>query len=163
MTAGIRRAEACDLDAVRTLRLRALAGAPQDFDVSHVEASGWDDDQWRTWFQARSIFVFERDGRFRGMIAADPHDREPRTLFLGAMWLDPEERGRGTAARLIEALVDWAKAKGAERLLLHVVEGNAAARRVYERAGFRLTGSSFQSSRSLLREVEMERRLTSEV
>ncbi|MFN8549122.1 MAG: GNAT family N-acetyltransferase [Candidatus Eisenbacteria bacterium] len=158
--ASVRRADESDLDAVRQLRLRALAGAPLDFDDSLEVVRQWDDREWRRWFDARAIFVLELQGQLHGMVAADPHDRDPRTMFLGAMWLDPEARGRGAAGMLIDALNRWASDQGVERLLLHVVEDNAAARRAYERAGFRLTGAAPQHSEAAPREVEMEKRLS---
>jgi len=46
-------------------------------------------------------------------------------------------RRRGLGARLLEAATRWAKAKGAEEILLTVWEGNRAAERFYERMGFR--------------------------
>ncbi|GAB3447902.1 hypothetical protein GCM10027570_20850 [Streptomonospora sediminis] len=53
-----------------------------------------------------------------------------------AMVTRTAERGRGFAGAVLETLLEWARAKGAERAYLLVQEDNAAALRVYERAGF---------------------------
>ena len=54
------------------------------------------------------------------------------------MWVAPEARGSGGAQRLCDACAAWAAAKGSRELHLSVVLSNAAARRAYERAGFRV-------------------------
>ncbi|WUV11018.1 GNAT family N-acetyltransferase [Amycolatopsis sp. NBC_01488] len=59
-----------------------------------------------------------------------------------SMWVAPQARGRGVAARLIDAVREAAEEAGAEAIGLHVFEGNDRARRVYERLGFVLTGES---------------------
>ena len=51
------------------------------------------------------------------------------------MWVAPELRGSGVGRRLVEAIVDWALARGAARVCLCVESGNAEARRLYERCG----------------------------
>jgi ribosomal-protein-alanine N-acetyltransferase len=48
----------------------------------------------------------------------------------------PDARGRGVAATLLADLLDAARERGAERMLLEVADSNASARRLYERAGF---------------------------
>ncbi|GAA4909590.1 hypothetical protein GCM10023405_34290 [Streptomonospora salina] len=53
-----------------------------------------------------------------------------------AMVTRPSERGRGRARAVLEALLGWARAQGAAHSYLLVEQGNAAAVRVYERAGF---------------------------
>lgn len=49
--------------------------------------------------------------------------------------------GRGLGKRLMEPLVDWARARGYEGLELIVVRENLRAQRLYERYGFTVTGS----------------------
>ncbi|HEX8335213.1 MAG TPA: GNAT family N-acetyltransferase [Pyrinomonadaceae bacterium] len=51
----------------------------------------------------------------------------------------PRWRGRGLGRRLMAALVERARAAGLRRLSLEVLAGNTAARRLYERAGMRVT------------------------
>lgn len=54
--------------------------------------------------------------------------------------LAPGERGRGLAARLLARHMGRLAALGIRRIFLEVDEGNAPARRLYERAGFREVG-----------------------
>lgn len=48
----------------------------------------------------------------------------------------PHHRRQGLATSLRGALTRWAAAEGATHAYLQVEVGNAAARRLYERAGF---------------------------
>ena len=50
-----------------------------------------------------------------------------------SMATHPDSRGRGVGAQTLAALAAWSPA---ERLFLQVEPGNAAAQRLYERAGF---------------------------
>ncbi|HET9028857.1 MAG TPA: GNAT family N-acetyltransferase [Candidatus Aquilonibacter sp.] len=46
------------------------------------------------------------------------------------------EDGTGAGSALMEACEAWARARGCSRIVLNVMEGNARARRFYERHGF---------------------------
>jgi putative acetyltransferase len=63
---------------------------------------------------------------------------EPGHEELKSMRTHPRARGRGIAARLVEHLLDDARARGVRRVSLETgsMEFFAAARRVYARAGF---------------------------
>lgn len=66
-------------------------------------------------------------------VAAD----EAEILTLGVL---ADVRGRGIGRRLVEAVADKARARGAARLHLEVAAGNAAARRLYDGLGFAEAG-----------------------
>lgn len=57
--------------------------------------------------------------------------------YLGFMYTIPEFRGKGVNRRIIEALRQWAFARGLKELRLTVYDLNDPAIRAYERAGFR--------------------------
>lgn len=59
-----------------------------------------------------------------------------RDAFLTELYLVPAQRGRGLGAEVMAFVEDAALAGGARALHLAVRHENAAARRVYERAGF---------------------------
>ncbi|WP_328613146.1 GNAT family N-acetyltransferase [Amycolatopsis sp. NBC_00355] len=59
-----------------------------------------------------------------------------------SMWVAPQLRGHGLAARLMDAVRAAAGEAGAQAIALHVFEGNDRARRGYERLGFVLAGDS---------------------
>jgi ribosomal protein S18 acetylase RimI-like enzyme len=58
------------------------------------------------------------------------------------MWVAPQVRGHGLAARLVDAVRAAATETGAQAIALHVFEGNGRAKRVNERLGFVRTGES---------------------
>ncbi len=59
---------------------------------------------------------------------------------LHSMWVHPDHRGARVGAALVAAVRAWAEADGADELVLWVVDGNAAAARLYAREGFVPTG-----------------------
>src|SRR5690349_20439089 len=56
--------------------------------------------------------------------------------FLGFMYVEPEYRGKGVNKMIIDALTDWAHARGLEEIRLEVYAENEAAIRAYEKVGF---------------------------
>ncbi|MFD0772814.1 GNAT family N-acetyltransferase [Streptomonospora algeriensis] len=76
-------------------------------------------------------YGLDRSGHARGCVVVDG-----TWAGVYAMVTRPAERGRGLAGAVLEALLERARAHGAERSYLLVEEDNPAALRVYERAGF---------------------------
>ena len=56
--------------------------------------------------------------------------------FVAYMAVEPWARGRGIGSRLLSAAEDEARRRGLPYMGLMVTEDNAAARRLYERAGY---------------------------
>ena len=67
--------------------------------------------------------------------ALPPNDWCPggRTAYIGNLYTDPAFRGRGIATRLLSLLLQEAKERQCERLLLNTTE---AGRPLYEKFGF---------------------------
>lgn len=59
--------------------------------------------------------------------------------WCGGFGIVPEYRGRGCAGLLMEAYIEEARACGLKELSLEVLARNTPARRLYERAGMRVT------------------------
>lgn len=102
----------------------------------------WDDAWQRTRFDDRfdpaatSIIVV--DGRAVGEVAVD-WDEDP--VFLLGIELLPEVRGKGIGSEVLLWVLERAREREkAVRLQVFVV--NSDARRLYERLGFRATGTS---------------------
>ena len=84
--------------------------------------------------------------------------------YVEALAVDTPHRGQGIGALLLRDAAEWSLARGRTRMALHVLQRNAVARRLYERAGFRLchpeprpapAGSRRQSWISLLMERDL--------
>jgi ribosomal protein S18 acetylase RimI-like enzyme len=85
-------------------------------------------------------FVAERDGvpvGFLLLLTAMPDEvtRTPQG-FIAYMAVEPSARGNGIAGRLLSAAEDEARKRGLPYMGLMVTDDNAAARAVYERAGY---------------------------
>lgn len=81
--------------------------------------------------------VFDKEDELFAVVDAVRGYPEPAIWFLGFIFVAPAYRGKGFGRALLQALMDWARAQGGDRLRLGVVEPNAGARRLYERIGFR--------------------------
>ena len=62
------------------------------------------------------------------------------SVELVSMWVSPAHRRAGIAVELVTVVVGWALQTGMATVELWVTRGNHAAVRLYETAGFRLTG-----------------------
>lgn len=63
---------------------------------------------------------------------------EPRDAYLGLMMVVPDQRGKGTGAAFLRHLETAALARGADRMLLAVLDANPRGRAFWEREGFAL-------------------------
>jgi GNAT superfamily N-acetyltransferase len=125
---------------LKQIRLAALGEAPGAFGSTLCRERDLDEDHWRAWARSAGMFI-ARAGSPVGMAAGVP-GRIDAERKLVAMWVDPGWRGRGVAAELMSAVIGWAGAEGAERVMLWVAQGNDSARRFYGRRGFEFTGNS---------------------
>ena len=107
-----------------------------------------DAERRRTWFAQGDgsvvNLVAERAGEVVGWAAHGAYrDGEVRTADaeLYAIYVDPARVGGGIGQALLAESVRQSTAAGRGRMYLWVVEGNTAARRFYERAGFHADGA----------------------
>jgi GNAT superfamily N-acetyltransferase len=73
-----------------------------------------------------------------------------RMWFLEVVYVQPDARGRGVGVELIREVARRAQAAGAEMVELEVLESNEAARRLYDRLGFRTVERSLAASAAQL-------------
>lgn len=158
----VRHVAADDWQVVRDLRLRALLDTPENFWAEHAEEVEKDEGWWRGLIEEEAWFVAYDGDRPVGITAGIRDDESPETRRqLIAMWVPAEDRRRGVAGLLIDAVAAWARDGGADVLELYVTSTNEAGFLVYEGAGFRRTGVTYPHRRDpALRFVQLTRRLS---
>jgi GNAT superfamily N-acetyltransferase len=134
-----------DWEALRDVRLRALAEAPHAFGSTLAREEDRPEAEWREWAdRGRSgdgvTFVADDGDRFYGLAGGYPEEEDPDAVHLVAMWVDPEARRSGLGRRLIESVVGWARDRGARKVNLWVTDANEPAIALYRAYGFRPTG-----------------------
>ncbi len=138
----VRRIRADDGPMLRTLRLRALADAPQAFGQPHDRPVDTSPREWAAAARAasdgdrRAWFIAEDDGTAVGLVLA--RRRPPVEVLIFSMWVEPGSRRRHIGRGLIETVVAWAGGWGARRAVLWVLAANEGALRFYDRLGFRV-------------------------
>ncbi|HSO94143.1 MAG TPA: GNAT family N-acetyltransferase [Candidatus Dormibacteraeota bacterium] len=135
----IRRLLADDWEEFRSIRLRALADAPQAFSSTLDEALRLADDEWRHRLRGRVQFIAITGG---GAVGTAGGLEDGAGAQLISMWVDPRARRSGVGSRLVTAVSEWARDCGCAALCLWVVEANLAAEGLYLRCGFSRTGKS---------------------
>jgi predicted GNAT family acetyltransferase len=157
VTSEIRAVSEADWQVLRSVRLRALADAPDAFATTLEEAMAFTDDQWRE--RARGtetsrMFLAFADDRAIGI--AGLFDEEHGSAQLISVWVMPEQRGNGVAQALTTAVMRFATAAGMQRMTVWFTDGNTA-RKLYERLGFTATGRHQpMPSRASIEEHEMD-------
>ena len=142
----VRRLKADEWAALREIRLRALADAPDAFGSTYAHAATLGDDEWRARADPPDGAVFVIDGPtgLVGMAIGGPApNAAPAAAALFAMWVAPEARGHGLGAALVVAVKAWAVEAGYRGLGLGVTTTNASAIALYERLGFVDTGDRY--------------------
>jgi ribosomal protein S18 acetylase RimI-like enzyme len=122
-----------DWTVFRDVRLRALADAPAAFGSGLAAWADAPEERWRHRLEAVELNLVARSGDQHVGMASGSVDGDDAELI--SMWVDPAFRGRGVAAALTAAVVDWATANGRTTYLM-VRSDNARAIAAYERAGF---------------------------
>ena len=142
----VRRLRDDETALFKTLRLRALAGAPDAFAHTYAEISAKPESYWLELTRSvtepgrHAMFVAEQADTPVGMVFGLVDAEHPARAHLGGMWVDPEARGRGVGQALCDAVIAWARERGLIDIVLSVTEGNKTAQALYERQGFALTG-----------------------
>lgn len=138
----IRRSTASEWQALRNLRLRALEFDPLAFGSTLTEEKTLGDERWRERAakDAESLtsakWVAEDAlGRLVGSVVIAQVEGK---VYVFGMWVEPQFRGRGLGARLLETGLTWARSTfPGQTIRLDVNPRQTAAIRLYESHGFR--------------------------
>jgi len=137
----VRRSVEADWERSRAIRLRALRDAPLAFASTYEREIAFLPEQWKARIGDSAQFLAgNADGEVIGTATGFTDPGEPGTVNLVAMFVVAEARRCGVGEQLVEAVVAQARADGASRVRLHVVETNDGAARLYARCGFVRTG-----------------------
>jgi N-acetylglutamate synthase-like GNAT family acetyltransferase len=100
--------------------------------LAELRRSGWPGEREGFW-------VAELDGQVVGGVTL--RDLGGGLARLGHLALQPEARGTGAGRRLVENVLEAARAAGYERIELLTFSALTDARELYRRAGFEITSS----------------------
>jgi N-acetylglutamate synthase-like GNAT family acetyltransferase len=89
--------------------------------------------------EKEAIWIVERDGRHAGSLAMTHED--DGTACVRFFVLDSELRGSGLGTRLLDELLDTARANGFEHAMLETFSDLTAAAHLYGERGFRVVSA----------------------
>lgn len=146
MTTVVRRIRPDEGALLRSVRLSALADSPSAFGSTYAAEADQPDDYWTDRAKVGAegewsvTFFAMADDAVVGLVGGYRPDSATRSVELVSMWVSPAHRRGGVALGLVAAVVGWARRIGMETVGLWVTRGNDGAMRLYETAGFELTG-----------------------
>jgi len=149
MTATIRPAQPRDLPAIAALAAQ-LVRQHHDFDAQRFMLLPDVERGYARFFASELtnpdalIFAAELEDSVVGYAYARLEARDWNALLdscgaLHDIFVSVGQRRQGVARRLVEAVRDALRARGAPRLVLHTASKNATARQFFARLGFRET------------------------
>jgi len=129
----------------KDVRLRALQDTPTAFSSTYAEESQLTDTDWvkraALWISDKSVGYLAMNAGVACGIASGLLDSDEATRAnLFSMWVAPTHRRLGIGRKLVDAVIDWARAQSARALLLLVTSNNQGAIKFYQQLGFTLTG-----------------------
>jgi RimJ/RimL family protein N-acetyltransferase len=133
----IRRLTSADAVAYRDIRLAGLRDSPEAFGSTFARENA----QPLTWFRDRlcnsAVFGALHSTALLGVagLAIREGEKERHKGLLWGMYVRPDARKGGVGKRLVEAVIDHARAH-VEVIQLSVISENEPARRLYASLGF---------------------------
>ena len=141
---AIRRADRNDADIVLRLWTQLIdyhrsieAFRPERWDrppdevIRPLLTAAWENPQ------SRIAFVAEAEGRALGFVYAQLNEVGHCPANIDALFVEANDRSRGTAQALLDAALVWCRAHGVQEVSLDCIWPNDLARDFYENRGFR--------------------------
>ncbi len=154
----VRRIRADEWPLLRELRLASLLDAPEAFGQRYEHAAAEPENEWRSAARAsasgdrRAWFIVQAgdNATADNMGLVQARRRPPADCLVFSMWVGLSARRGGLGRALIDAVAEWARGWGAQRIVLWVFGANDGALRFYERLGFRVLpeGNDAEAGRS---------------
>ncbi|HEX8435895.1 GNAT family N-acetyltransferase [Archangium sp.] len=150
MSLSIRPARPEDAPALGRMGA-ALVRLHHSYDPARFMAPEEDLESGYRWWLARElkregavVLVAEREGAVVGYVYATVEGRDWNALLdahgeLHDIWVDESVRATGVGGLLAEEMVRQLEARGVPRVILKTATRNEAARRLFERLGWRAT------------------------
>lgn len=120
----------------------SLADLPQiaSLEREGFERAGWSPDAWRDEIVGADRHVLVARDADGAVVGVATFQAVADVADLHRVVVRSDQRGHGIGRLLVLAGIDWARATGAERVLLEVEVDNAPARALYEGIGFVVLG-----------------------
>jgi ribosomal protein S18 acetylase RimI-like enzyme len=141
------RASSDDWQSLRDIRLKALQTDPTAFGRSYEEEAGNTEEEWRARLEAsnRKTYLAKLDGKVVG-IGGAKHETGVRTEHMAtviAIFVDPVVRGQQVGSQIMARIMeDLHKDPKVTKVRLSVNEEQAAAKKMYEKFGFKEVGKA---------------------
>jgi ribosomal protein S18 acetylase RimI-like enzyme len=148
----VRRVEPRDGQLLRAVRLRALQTDPASFGSTYEREAAVEQADWDEWAdehaagESGATLLAVRGREPVGMVTGRRDDDEAELFHVYAMWVAPEARGHGVGRRLLTEIEAWMTSCGGVISQLSVTNEAAAARSLYESAGYTPDGEVEEST-----------------
>jgi ribosomal protein S18 acetylase RimI-like enzyme len=144
---SLKRITPADVTLFRIVRLRALQDTPSAFSATYAEECRLADTDWISriaqWSGSASTTYIAMEADAACGIAGGYLEQSDRSrAHLVSMWVAPSHRRLGIGAKLVDAIIDWARGQNARTLELIVTSNNDVAINFYTRLGFTFTGKT---------------------
>jgi len=141
MTVTIRPATAADADAICAIHNQGIVDR-----VATLDTTLRTPEDTRGWLAARGprhpVIVAELDDAIAGWASLNPFNTRTAYDHVAdfSVYVERSWRGKGIGRRLLEQLVELARAIGYHKMVLAAMADNAAGLALYARAGFSRVG-----------------------
>lgn len=131
-----------ETDLLRDVRLRALQDTPWAYGSTYARELAYPPERWARFAAQKDSVIYVAVDGDTGVGMAGGFVPEPGAVMLWGMWVAAEARRHGLGRALVEAVVGWARERGADTVRLQVTDDErmAPAAALYRALGFTPTG-----------------------